>query len=77
MTGTVQPRFDIPDDDDLIARALQDASIPTLMMSMIHMSGDASLLDGTHAPGRRLYQRVPGLYVRRGQGGGAHPGTCR
>ena len=50
MTGTVQPRFDLPDDDELIARALQDASIPTLMMSMIHMSGDASLLDGAIRP---------------------------
>ncbi len=50
MTGTVQTRFDIPDDDELIARALQDASIPTLMMSMIHMSGDAGLLDGAIRP---------------------------
>jgi len=50
MTGTVQPRFDIPDDDELIASALQDASIPTLMMSMIHMSGDAGLLEGTIRP---------------------------
>jgi 4-hydroxyacetophenone monooxygenase len=50
MTGTAQPKFSIPDDDALIARALQDASIPTLMMSMIHMSGDASLLDGTIRP---------------------------
>ncbi len=50
MTSTVQPKFDIPDDDELIARSLQDASIPTLMMSMIHMSGDSSLLDGTIRP---------------------------
>lgn len=50
MPGAVQPTFNIPDDDDLIARALQDASIPTLMMSMIHMSGDASLLDGAIRP---------------------------
>jgi 4-hydroxyacetophenone monooxygenase len=42
--------FSIPDDDDLIVQALQDASIPTLMMSMIHMSGDASLLDGAIRP---------------------------
>ena len=50
MSGTTQPSFSIPDDDELIARALEDASIPTLMMSMIHMSGDASLLDGTIRP---------------------------
>ena len=27
--------FDIPADDDVIARSLEDASIPTLMMSMV------------------------------------------
>lgn len=50
MTGTTQSAFNLPDDDAEIARALEDASIPTLMMSMIHMSGDASLLDGTIRP---------------------------
>lgn len=38
------------DSDEVIARMLQDASIPTLMMSMIHMSGDASLLNGAIRP---------------------------
>ena len=52
--------FDIPTDDELIARALQDASIPTLMMSMIHMSGDASLLDGAIRPA--------GAYINEYQG---------
>ena len=51
MTDTVQPACVLPDDDALIASALEDASIPTLMMSMIHMSGDASLLDGAIRPG--------------------------
>jgi len=45
-----QPVYDIPGDDAQIAKALEDASIPTLMMSMIHMSGDASLLDGDIRP---------------------------
>src|SRR5262245_11292840 len=40
----------ITDSDEVIARMLEDASIPTLMMSMIHMSGDASLLTGTLRP---------------------------
>src|SRR5262245_15326012 len=51
MQGAVQSSFTIPDDDDLIERALRDASIPTLMMSMIHMSGDTGLLDGPIRPG--------------------------
>ncbi len=52
--------FEIPADDDEIARALEDASIPTLMMSMIHMSGDASLLDGPIRPA--------GVYINEFQG---------
>lgn len=50
MPATTQTGFSIPEDDALIARALEDASIPTLMMSMIHMSGDASILDGALRP---------------------------
>ena len=50
MTDRDLPRFDISDDDAVIERALEDASIPTLMMSMIHMSGDTSLLDGELRP---------------------------
>ncbi len=52
--------FDIPADDAAIERALEDASIPTLMMSMIHMSGDASLLDGPLRPA--------GVYINEYQG---------
>lgn len=50
MSGTAQPNFSIPQDNALIASALEEASIPTLMMSMIHMSGDTSLLEGTIRP---------------------------
>ena len=35
--------FDTPDDQ--IAAALRDVSIPTLMLSMLHMTGDASIID--------------------------------
>ena len=52
--------YDIPADDALIASALEDASIPTLMMSMIHMGGDAGLLDGDIRPG--------GAYINEYQG---------
>ena len=53
-------RFDIPDDDEFIERMLEDASVPTLMMSMIHMSGDSSLLDGELRPA--------GAYINEYQG---------
>jgi len=50
----------IPDDDALIERALEDASIPCLIMSMIHMSGDTSPLDGDIRP--------MGVYINEFQG---------
>ncbi len=37
-------------DDAAIAAALEEASIPTLMMSMVHMTGDASLLEEAIRP---------------------------
>jgi 4-hydroxyacetophenone monooxygenase len=50
----------ITDDDEFIARALEDVSIPALMMSMVHMSGDPSLLRGDHRP--------VGIYLNEVQG---------
>ena len=60
MNTTSVAGFDIPDDDAQIARALEDASIPTLMMSIIHMTGDTSLLDGPVRPA--------GVYINEYQG---------
>ncbi|MEM1114379.1 MAG: hypothetical protein AAGI11_20875 [Pseudomonadota bacterium] len=53
-------RFELPGDDAAIARALEEASIPTLLMSMVHMSGDASLLDELPLPA--------GAYINEYQG---------
>jgi 4-hydroxyacetophenone monooxygenase len=50
----------IREDDATIARALESASIPTLMMSLIHVTGDASLLRGPIRPGRALLGDVSG-----------------
>ena len=47
-------------DDATIAAALEQASIPCLMMSMIHMSGDTRLLDGDLKP--------MGVYINEFQG---------
>ncbi len=41
-------------DDAFLEAALGAASIPTLMMSMIHISGDTSLLDGPLRPGSAM-----------------------
>jgi 4-hydroxyacetophenone monooxygenase len=45
MTRTATD-FPITEDDTFLAAALEHASVPTLMMSIIHLTGDASLLDG-------------------------------
>ncbi|HCS29680.1 MAG TPA: 4-hydroxyacetophenone monooxygenase [Spongiibacteraceae bacterium] len=51
MTQALAPAAEkITDDNAAIEAALTDASIPTLMLSMIHMSGDAALLDGGIRP---------------------------
>jgi 4-hydroxyacetophenone monooxygenase len=50
----------ITDDDAAIARALESASIPTLMMSLIHLTGDASLLRGKVRPGRAVMGETQG-----------------
>ena len=40
----------ITEDDAFLASALQSANVPTLMMSIIHLTGDASLLRGSIRP---------------------------
>ncbi len=40
----------ITEDDGFIAEALESASIPTLMMAMLHITGDLGLLQGTIRP---------------------------
>src|SRR5215468_4074748 len=51
----------IRDDDATIARALEDVSIPALMVSMVHMSGDASLLRGPIRPRGIFLNEVQGF----------------
>ena len=51
----------ILDDDATIAAALADASVPTLMMSMVHMTGDASLLDRDLRPRGIFLNEVQGF----------------
>jgi 4-hydroxyacetophenone monooxygenase len=51
----------ITEDDAFIAEALRSASIPTLMMSMVHMSGDASLLRGDIRPGTAILGEAQGF----------------
>jgi 4-hydroxyacetophenone monooxygenase len=54
------PLEPITEDDASISRALECASIPTLLMSLIHLTGDTSLLDGPIRPGRAGLGEVQG-----------------
>ena len=47
--------------DDAIARALEDVSIPTLLLSCVHMSGDARILDGPVRPQGIFLNEVQGF----------------
>jgi 4-hydroxyacetophenone monooxygenase len=44
----------IREDDAFIARALESASIPTLMLSLVHITGDAGILRGRIRPKQAL-----------------------
>ncbi len=50
--------FDTPDDE--IARALLDVSVPTLMLSLVHMSGDPELIRGRLRPAGLFLNEVQG-----------------
>ncbi len=51
----------ITDDDDAIARFLEDVSVPTLLMSLVHLSGDAGVLDELPAPVGNYLNEVQGF----------------
>ena len=51
----------ITEDDEAIAAALEDVSVPALMMSMVHMTGDPSILRGAHRPAGIYLNEVQGF----------------
>ena len=51
----------ITDDDATIARALEDVSIPALMLSRVHMSGDPGILRGPIRPQGIFLNEVQGF----------------
>ncbi len=50
----------ITDDDDAIAAALTDLSIPTLMLSLVHITGDPELIRGALRPQGLFLNEVQG-----------------
>ena len=64
MNATPRPRFagaPITDDDATIAAALNDVSVPTLLVSLVHLTGDASILDGALRPAGVYLNEVQGF----------------
>ena len=49
------------DDDASLARHIADLSVPTLMLSMVHMAGDISVLDGLPRPAGIYLNEVQGF----------------
>ena len=61
MTRNPHAGHPITDDDATIAAALEDVSIPTLMLSMVHMTGDPSILRGPLRPQGLFLNEVQGF----------------
>ena len=60
---TVRNRFagaPIADDDDAIAAALEDVSVPTLLVSMVHLTGDPSWIRSELQPHGIFLNEVQG-----------------
>jgi 4-hydroxyacetophenone monooxygenase len=63
VTNEQRPRYagtPITDDDATIAAMLEDVSIPTLLLSLVHLTGDAGILQGPLRP--------QGIYLNEVQG---------
>ena len=59
---SLQPASEpITQSDEFIEQALRHTGIPALMMSMIHMSGDNSLLDGEIRPNTAILGEIQGF----------------
>ena len=54
----------ITEDDSFIEQALESASVPTLMMSLVHLTGDTSLLQGPIRPQAAMLGDVQGSMSR-------------
>ncbi|MGI9285393.1 MAG: hypothetical protein ACR2P1_08385, partial [Pseudomonadales bacterium] len=62
MTDHLAPcEQQITEDDAFIAEALESASVPALMLAMVHMSGDTNLFEGDIKPGMAFMGEIQGF----------------
>ena len=78
MSSPTNPHAGLPfdDDDAAIAAALDDVSIPALMCSMVHLSGDPSWIRGDIRPMGSTLNEYQGTCPRRPRRRSA-AGPCR
>jgi 4-hydroxyacetophenone monooxygenase len=61
MSVAVRPAdAPIVEDDEFLRETLEHASVPTLMMSIVHLTGDAGVLRGAIRPGNAIMGDVDG-----------------
>ncbi len=61
MTANPHAGRPITDDDATIAKALEDVSVPTLLLSLVHMTGDSSWIRGDLKPQGLFLNEVQGF----------------
>ncbi|CAM8627540.1 TrkA Predicted flavoprotein involved in K+ transport [Acidimicrobiia bacterium] len=63
MIDAINPHAGLPfdDDDDAIRAALEDVSIPTLLLSCVHMSGNLAVIRGALKPHGLVINEVQGF----------------
>jgi 4-hydroxyacetophenone monooxygenase len=67
MSITLRPAAEpITEDDAFIAEALESASIPTILVAMVHLTGDTSVLRGPIRPRKAIMGEFQG-YLEEGE----------
>ena len=62
MTRNAWSGIPFDTSDEAIAEALLDVSIPTLVMSLVHMTGDEQLLRGDLKPAGLFLNKIPRVH---------------
>ena len=65
------------DSDDVLRAAIDEASVPALLMSMVHMTGDIGLLDELPKPFMLIPMDLQGGMSEARQADGARKGVRR
>src|SRR5262245_2847145 len=61
MSARIRPAdAPVTEDDAFLEAALAHASVPTLMMSLVHLTGDPSVIRGPIRPGNAIMGEVDG-----------------